>query len=94
MGDHYECDSASASNLPYHLANCIDGFLCKPATLSAAEPLLVVNSALNMLTVPLWVAKERDYFHKYGLDVDTIYISSGTMGMQALLAGETLWASK
>jgi NitT/TauT family transport system substrate-binding protein len=55
----------------------------------AAEPLLVVNSALNMLTVPLWVAKEKGYFHKYGLDVDTIYIPSGTMGMQALLAGET-----
>lgn len=55
----------------------------------AAEPMLVVNSALNMLTAPLWVAKEKGYFHKYGLDVDTIYIPSGTLGMQALLAGET-----
>ena len=64
-------------------------FLCHPPSLSATEPLLVVNSALNMLTVPLWVAKEKGYFHKYGLDVDTIYIPSGTMGMQALLAGET-----
>ncbi len=63
--------------------------LGRPAPVSAAEPLLVVNSALNMLTVPLWVAKERGYFHKYGLDVDTIYIPSGTLGMQALLAGET-----
>ncbi|HVO92985.1 MAG TPA: ABC transporter substrate-binding protein [Terriglobales bacterium] len=61
----------------------------QPPRLFAAEPLLVVNSALNMLTVPLWVAKEKGYFHKYGLDVDTIYIPSGTMGMQALLAGET-----
>ncbi len=63
--------------------------LGQPLRLFAAEPLLVVNSALNMLTVPLWVAKEKGYFHKYGLDVDTIYIPSGTMGMQALLAGET-----
>ena len=60
-----------------------------PARSFAAEPLLVVNSALNMLTAPLWVAKEKGYFHKYGLDVDTIYIPSGTLGMQALLAGET-----
>lgn len=64
-------------------------FLWRTPRLFAAEPLLVVNSALNMLTVPLWVAKEKGYFHKYGLDVDTIYIPSGTMGMQALLAGET-----
>jgi len=64
-------------------------FLWPTPRLFAAEPLLVVNSALNMLTVPLWVAKENGYFHKYGLDVDTIYIPSGTMGMQALLAGET-----
>jgi sulfonate transport system substrate-binding protein len=60
-----------------------------PTASRAAERLLVVNSALNMLTVPLWVAKENGYFHKYGLDVDTIYIPSGTMGMQAMLAGET-----
>src|SRR6266481_1056079 len=64
-------------------------FLWPTSRLFAAEPLLVVNSALNMLTVPLWVAKEKGYFHKYGLDVNTIYIPSGTMGMQALLAGET-----
>src|ERR1043165_9957152 len=57
--------------------------------LLAAEGLLVVNSALNVQTAPLWVAKEKGYFHKYGLDVDTVYIPSGTMGMQALLAGET-----
>ena len=59
------------------------------APLPATEKLVVVNSALNMLTVPLWVAKDKGYFHKYGLDVDTIYIPSGTMGMQAMLAGET-----
>jgi ABC-type nitrate/sulfonate/bicarbonate transport system substrate-binding protein len=61
----------------------------RPGSSFAAEKLTVVNSALNMLTVPLWVAKEKGYFHKYGLDVDTIYIPSGTLGMQAMLAGET-----
>ena len=44
----------------------------KPAPSPAAEKLVVVNSALNMLTVPLWVAKEKGYFYKYGIDVDTI----------------------
>ena len=57
--------------------------------LLAADREVVVHSALNMLTAPLWVAKEKGYFHKYGLDVDLIYIPSGTLGMQALLGGET-----
>jgi ABC-type nitrate/sulfonate/bicarbonate transport system substrate-binding protein len=58
-------------------------------SLLAADREVVVHSALNMLTAPLWVAKEKGYFHKYGLDIDLIYIPSGTLGMQALLGGET-----
>ena len=58
-------------------------------SLFAAEKLLVVHSALNLLTSPLWVAKEKGLFLKHGLDAETIYIPSGTMGMQALLGGET-----
>jgi NitT/TauT family transport system substrate-binding protein len=55
----------------------------------AAEKLLVVHSALNMFTAPLWMAREKGYFARHGLDIETIYIPSGTMGMQALLGGET-----
>jgi ABC-type nitrate/sulfonate/bicarbonate transport system substrate-binding protein len=54
-----------------------------------AEKLLVVHSALNMFTAPLWMAKDKGYFARHGLDVETIYIPSGTLGMQALLGGET-----
>lgn len=61
---------------------------CDPSLL-AADKVVVVHSALNMLTAPLWVAKEKGFFHKHGLDVDLIYIPSGTLGMQALLGGET-----
>jgi NitT/TauT family transport system substrate-binding protein len=60
-----------------------------PHSLLAAEKLLVVHSALNMFTAPLWMAKEKGYFLRHGLDIETIYIPSGTMGMQALLGGET-----
>ena len=61
--------------------------LVPPAAL-AAEKLLIVHSALNLLTSPLWMAKEKGYFLKYGLDVETVYIPSGTLGMQSLLGGE------
>ncbi|HEX9445552.1 MAG TPA: ABC transporter substrate-binding protein [Candidatus Binatia bacterium] len=58
-------------------------------SLWAADKLLVVHSALNLISSPVWVAKERGFYAKHGLDVETIYIPSGTMGMQALLGGET-----
>ncbi|HTM08082.1 MAG TPA: ABC transporter substrate-binding protein [Verrucomicrobiae bacterium] len=61
--------------------------LCSSA--AAAEKILIVHSALNLLTSPVWMAKEKGYFLKYGLDVETVYIPSGTLGMQALLGGET-----
>jgi NitT/TauT family transport system substrate-binding protein len=61
--------------------------LCSSA--AAAEKILIVHSALNLLTSPVWMAKDKGYFLKYGLDVETVYIPSGTLGMQALLGGET-----
>jgi NitT/TauT family transport system substrate-binding protein len=64
------------------------GPLLPPPAAIAAEKLLIVHSALNLLTSPLWMAKEKGYFLKYGLDVETVYIPSGTLGMQSLLGGE------
>src|SRR5215831_18266156 len=43
-------------------------------SLWAMEKLLIVHSALNMFTAPLWMAKEKGFFRKHGLDVETIYI--------------------
>ena len=54
----------------------------------AAERLTIATSALNMLTTPLWLAKDKGFFLKYGLDAETIYIPSGTMALQALLSGD------
>ena len=54
----------------------------------ALERLTIATSALNMLTTPLWLAKDKGFFLKYGLDAETIYIPSGTMALQALLSGD------
>lgn len=54
----------------------------------ATERLTIATSALNMLTTPLWLAKDKGFFLKYGLDAETIYIPSGTMALQALLSGD------
>jgi NitT/TauT family transport system substrate-binding protein len=35
-----------------------------------------------------WVAKERGIFKKHGLDIDLIYISGSTRGIQSMIAGD------
>lgn len=73
---------------PLYLAALL--LACPPVpSARAADKLLVVHSALNLITSPVFIAKERGFYSRHGLDVEPIYIPSGTMGMQALLGGET-----
>ncbi len=43
--------------------------------------------------LPLWVAKDKKIFDKYGLDVELIFVSGGTQVAQMLAAGEIQIAS-
>jgi NitT/TauT family transport system substrate-binding protein len=56
---------------------------------AAAEPtkLLLAQGAINTDVVPLWYAKDRGLFRKYGLDVDNVFIIAGRAA-QAMLAGQ------
>jgi NitT/TauT family transport system substrate-binding protein len=54
----------------------------------ASEQLTVAHAALNLLTTPVWMAREKGFFSRRGLEVETIYIPSGTLAMQALLGGD------
>jgi len=54
----------------------------------AAERFTIADSSLNIFGTPIWLAKEKGIFLKYGLDVESIYIPSGTQAMQALLSGD------
>lgn len=60
----------------------------RASPLAAAERFTVAPSALNLLTTPVWLAKEKGFFLKHGLDVETIYIPSGTLAVQSLLGGD------
>ena len=74
------------------LALVAASFVLSPGRVSrfvlAAERFTVANSALNIFGAPIWLAKEKAIFLKYGLDVESIYIPSGTLAMQALLSGD------
>lgn len=56
-----------------------------------AQPvrLQVSYSAPTANNSPIWIAKERGFLTKNGLDVQLLYIESGTTTIQALIAGET-----
>src|ERR1051325_10773488 len=54
----------------------------------SAQSLKVPFAALSPNYSPLWVADYAGYFKKYGLDVQPIYISSGSVIIPALLSGQ------
>jgi NitT/TauT family transport system substrate-binding protein len=64
-----------------------------PFPLLAAERIKASYAALNASQSPLWVAQDRGFFGKYGLDVDLVYISSGSLNVQALVGGTVQFAA-
>lgn len=64
-----------------------------PSWLAAAERVHASYAAVNASQSPLWVAQDRGFFGKYGLDVDLVYISSGSLNVQALVGGSVQFAA-
>jgi len=52
-----------------------------------AERLNIAYSAITGSQAPLWVAKDEGVFKSHGFDVELIYISGGSIVINALLAG-------
>jgi len=74
------------------------GFLALNLTLVMATFSFAQSSKLQRLRIavstatphntPLWVAKDKRIFDKYGLDVQTIFVMGGSLVSQMLAAGE------
>ena len=58
-----------------------------PSWLLAADRFRVAYSALNASQSYLWVAQEMGLYAKHGLQVDLLYINSGSMNIAALVGG-------
>ena len=55
-------------------------------TKAADKPLQKINVAYSSISgniAPLWVTQDRGFFRKYGLEVQSILIESGTTTAQA-----------
>ena len=55
---------------------------------SGAEKVRVASGGFSLAHAPLWVGVDSKTFQKHDLDVEYIMIDTGTVGGQALLAGE------
>ncbi|HET8564042.1 MAG TPA: ABC transporter substrate-binding protein, partial [Candidatus Binatia bacterium] len=53
----------------------------------AAERLRVSYSAINATQSFLWIAQQKGLYAKHGLEVDLLYINSGSMNIAALVGG-------
>ena len=70
---------------------CIHIFLLISVQPALAQKLQRVRVALSTPTphmAPLWVAKDKKFFDKHGLDVQLILVSGGSLVAQMLASGE------
>lgn len=58
------------------------------ALAESAQKLVSAYSSLSATQAVLWLAKETGAFQRHGLDVELIYISTGTKMVQALVGGD------
>jgi ABC-type nitrate/sulfonate/bicarbonate transport system substrate-binding protein/LysM repeat protein len=71
-----------------------------PASASAAEnmterpldKLAIAYSSISGNMAPLWVTHERGFFRKYGLDVQLVFIESGSTTVQSLISKDVSFA--
>ena len=52
------------------------------------QKIVAAYSSLSATQAVLWLAKEAGSFQRYGLDVELIYIGTGTKMVQALIGGD------
>lgn len=54
---------------------------------AAADKLRISYSAVNATQAHFWVAQEKGFFAKHGLEGELLYINSGSMNIAALVGG-------
>lgn len=58
----------------------------------ALEKVTIAYSSLSGNMAPLWITQERGLFRKYGLDVQLVFIESGSTTAQSLISKEVAFA--
>src|ERR1044071_3564047 len=71
----------------YLVALSITAALSLPSAVLALDRLRISYSAVNSTQAFLWVAQDKGFFTKHGLEGELLYINSGSMNIAALVGG-------
>jgi NitT/TauT family transport system substrate-binding protein len=58
----------------------------------SSEKVTIAYSSISGNMAPLWITYERRLFNKYGLDVQIVFIESGSTAVQSLISKEVAFA--
>ncbi len=61
--------------------------------MDATDRVKASYAAVNASQSPLWVAQDRGFFAKYGIEADLVFISSGSLNVQALVGNTVQFAA-
>ena len=78
---------STTTHRPNLIVIILIGVLTISANAVAADKLRISYSAVNATQALLWVAQEKGFFAKHGLEGELLYINSGTMNIAALVGG-------
>lgn len=59
----------------------------KPTALLSATKLTIGHSTINPRIAPLWIAQEKGYFQKYGIDATLVFVRNTPLMIAAMKAG-------
>jgi ABC-type nitrate/sulfonate/bicarbonate transport system substrate-binding protein len=56
----------------------------KPTTSRSATKLTIGHSTINPRIAPLWIAQEKGYFQKYGIDATLVFVRNTPLMIAAM----------
>ena len=77
-----------ARTLAVFAAICFSAYTSVAQGASAGRTLVLAYAAMNARVAPLWVARERGFFAKYGIAADTIFVRGAPTLVAAMAANE------
>ena len=78
---------STTTHRPNLIVFVLIGALTIAANAAAADKLRISYSAVNATQAHFWVAQEKGFFAKHGLEGELLYINSGAMNIAALVGG-------
>jgi NitT/TauT family transport system substrate-binding protein len=60
---------------------------------ASSVPVRITQSTVGPDALPYWIAQDKGFFRKYGIDMEIIYVRSGTNQVAALVTGGAQFAN-